>query len=339
MKDIYKQFNNIEVDLEKINSTNIELDDVTKKRIKNNLHLSIKPKKHRILLEIGVPTAVAILLAISSFAIPRESLIAFADNIPVLNTLFKRFNTHYGGNFEDYTQIIGKTVNDNEFEITIDEVAVDDFAFKLIYTVRSDEKISEVRKKSGQFPHTGEKTLKINGKAINASLGGSEKEIDDYTIQVIESLNVDLIKIPNNFTVEIDFNELADVKGNWNFKFDASKEKTTRATQKYKINKELKANFTDPENEQKYGEIYFKEIIFSPISTVINIKTNDADFVFSSITFKDDKGNIIGQGTGSLLNNKGRYIFNPVKEIPNKIIVEHTDSATSKVTTLEIPIK
>lgn len=340
MKDVYKQFNNIEVDLEKINSINIELDDVTKKRIKNNLHLSIKSKKRRILLKIGIPTAVALLLGISFFAVPRESLIAFAYNIPVLKTFFTDYKEHYGGDFEEYTHVIGKSVKDKGFEVTIDEVVVDNASFKLIYTIKSDEKISKIKKIPSPFPFAAGKTIKLNGKAINASSGGSEKDIDEYTVQVIESLDADLSKIPNNFTAEIGINKLANVSGNWNFKFDASKEKTTKETKKYKLDAEFRTEFIDSGNEKKYGEIIFKEITFSPISTIITFETNNQNFALTDVIFKDDKGNIIGDNGASLKDDKyGKYELNPVKEVPNKIIVERKDSVTLKVTTLEIPIK
>ncbi|WP_040212897.1 DUF4179 domain-containing protein [Clostridium polynesiense] len=234
MKNVYKHFNDMEVDIDQINSIDVDLDDITKKRIKKNIKNSIKVKKHNGLFKAGmIAAAVSLLLSVTAI-IPQQYFAAFADNIPVLDTLFQRFGLGYGGDFQNYTKVIGEVKKDKGYEVSLDEAAMDDFSFKLIYTIKCPEKVLDlINQKGNPFPHTPGKSIMINGKAFVGAAGGTHRVIDDYTIQVIEDYDINEADIPKNLDIEIDFKQINDTKGDWKFSFHVSKEKISKDTKNY----------------------------------------------------------------------------------------------------------
>lgn len=340
MESIYKHFNDIEVDIEQINSIDVELDDVTKKRIKKNIRNSIKVVKHKRLLKAGIIAASVALLFSVPAIVPQHSFAAFADNIPILDTLFQKFGLGYGGDFQDYTQIIGEVKKDKGYEVKLDEVVMDDFSFKLIYTIKCPEKVSDlINQKRNSFPHTPGKSIKLNGKDFVGGAGGTDRVIDDYTIQVIEDYDIKELDMPKNFDIEIDFKEINNTKGDWKFSFYASKEKISKDIKNYSPDKQLLIRNSDG----KEVKLTFEKISFSPISTAIRIEANN-EFEYGNLVFKDEKGNVIVPKASSLnihngiLGYKaiGIYKFEPMQRVPNKILVEYKNTDTTKSSEIEI---
>lgn len=326
MKNIYKSFNDIEVDIDKINSINVELDDISKKRIKNNIRNSIKVKKNKFIPKMVGATACLIILGMT--IVPQESFAAFSSNIPVLNTLFSKFQG-YGGDFKDYTQVIGIAQKDKGYEVKIEEVAMDNYSFKLIYTIRCKENVRDlIKKASNPFPHTPGKSIKLNGKKFVGGAGGSDRIIDDHTVQVIEDFDIDRTNIPQKFNISIDFNEINDVKGNWQFNFNMSKEKISKDIKAFDINKEIMVD-----KDGGNVKLNIKRISFSPISTAALMEAN-GDFEFNDITFKDENGTIIQPNGSSLEVHNGKakalYKFKSISKIPNKIFIEYKNSGKIK---------
>ena len=318
MKDIYKHFNNIDFNIEEINSISVEIDDITKKRIKNNLRNSIKSRKPKKIVKTGIAVCIASFVVLFSIGFSNSPFTAFAENIPVLNSLFEKFSTIYGGDFKDYTQVIDKSQKDNGYEVTINEVAIDDLSFKLIYTIKTDEKLSELDTTGSMFPYTLGKHITINGESFIGGSGGDNRTIDEYTIQVIEDFDLIHMDIPESCNMEIDFREINSTKGNWKFKFNISKEK---------ISKDIKT-FTPKEKLHiKDATITFDTISFSPISTAIKFTGNSSKIDYTKLIFKDENGNVIepiSSGIGGDLNKFiGFFSFKPIEKIPNKIIVEY----------------
>lgn len=342
MENVYKHFNDIEVDIEQINSIDVELDDVTKKRIKKNIKNSIKIEKHKRIFKAGIIAAgISLLLSVSAI-VPQQSFAAFADNIPILDTLFQKFGLGYGGDFQSYTQIIGEAKKDNGYEVRLDEVVMDDFSFKLIYTIKCPEKVSDlINQKGNPFPHTPGKSIMLNGKDFVGGAGGTDRVIDDYTIQVIEDYDINELDIPKNFDIEIDFKEINNTKGDWKFSFYVSKEKISKDIKNYSPNKQLKIQ----NSSGKEVTLTFEKISFSPISTAICIKANN-EFEYGNLVFKDENGNAIVP-RGSSLNAHsgvlgykatGMYKFEPMKKIPNKILVEYKNADSTKSNEIELTL-
>lgn len=340
MKDIYKYFNDIEVDIDKINSIDVELDDITKKRIKNNIKSSIKVGKSKHLSKVGIVVAAVSLVILVSAIIPHT---AFADNVPVIDTLFKKFGLGYGGDFEDYTQVIDEVKKDKGYEVKIDEVVMDEFSFKFIYTIKCQENVSNIIKQEGNpFPHTPSKSIKLNNKDFVGGAGGTYRLIDDYTVQVSEDYDINELDLPKNFNIEIDFKEINNTKGDWKFNFHVSKEKIFKDIKNYSPNKQLIIQ----NNSGEEVELNFEKISFSPLSIAVFIKTNN-EFEYGNLIFKDENGNIINYKSSSLdihnglfgYNAKALYKFEPMQNIPSKILVEYKNTDTTKSNEIELIFK
>lgn len=342
MEDIYKYFNDIEVDMEKINSIDVELDDISKRQVKNNVRRSIKTRKQKRLFKAGiVAAAIALFLSVSTI-IPQHSFYAFAENIPILNSLFQKFGLGYGGDFKDYTQVIEESKKNKGYEVKLNEVVMDDFSFKLIYTIKCPEKVSAlINQKGNPFPHTPGKSIKINGMDFVGGAGGSDRVIDEYTIQVIEDYDINKINIPKNFDVEIDFKEINNVKGYWIFNFHVSKEKIAKNIKNYTLNKQLQI-----QDDGKKVLLNFQKISFSPISTAVLIKSNN-EFEYGNLMFKDEEGNIIKPYSSSVTAYNGifgykgtvLYKFEPMIKVPNKLVAEYKSKDPKKSYETELILK
>jgi len=327
MSNIYKHFNDVDMDIDNINLISVELDDVSKKRIKKQLRNTVTQRKNNLLIKTLIAVASIFLILFITSIISKDSITAFAGNIPLLNSLFQHYSSDIGGDFQDYTQVIGETKKDKNYEVTLDEVVMDEFSFKLIYTIKCPEKVSIlIPRDSSPFPHTPGKSIKLDGEDFVGAAGGSHKIIDDYTVQVIEDYDIDKKNIPNNFNIEINFNELNGLTGDWNFSFHSSKEKISKAITNYILDKEVKIQSGDG----KDMTLTFKTVSFSPISTAIQVETNE-DFDYYNLIFKDNDCNII-KSTGSSFSandgffgyeGKGLYKFEPMEKIPDKILVEY----------------
>ncbi|KMT21944.1 DUF4179 domain-containing protein [Clostridium cylindrosporum] len=341
MSNIYKKFNDIEVDLDEINSVNLELDDIAKKRIKNNIKNSIKVKKHRVIFKTRLIVSGILLILLSSSIIPKLSFTALAENIPILNSVFKSFDSSYGGNFEDYTQVVGKVKKDKGYEVKIDEVVMDDFSFRLIYTIKSDKKFSEITKGwTTSYPYTPGKSIKFNGKDFGGASRANYKIINDYTVQVIEDYDIYTKNISQNLDVEIDFKKVNRINGNWKFGFFYSKEKISKSIKTYFLNKQLIIKNDNGKNVT----FTFEKLSFSPISTVILFSANNSDFDSSKLKFKNENENVIevigGSGYGDdFWGYSGLEKFKPMKKIPSKIIVEYDDKNSPNFRRIELPLK
>jgi hypothetical protein len=342
MSNIYKHFNDndMDMDIAKITSINVELDDITKKRIRNQLRTSVTTKKNKPLVKTLIAVASIFLIFFSISVLSKDSITAFAENIPLLNSLFQNYSSSIGGDFQDYTQVIGETKKDKGYEVTLDEVVMDEFSFKLIYTIKCPEKVSTLIGKEGSpFPHTPGKSIKLDDKDFIGGASGSHKIIDDYTVQVVEDYDITKSNIPNNFNLEIDIKEVNGLTGDWKFSLHSSKEKISKDIKNFTPNKEVKMQTSNG----KEVTLTFKSVSFSPISTAIQVETNE-DFDYYNLIFKDADGNIIKSTGGSLsahngllgYEGKGLYKFEPMDKIPEKIFVEYKTNDIAQVQVAEL---
>lgn len=339
MKNIYKDFNNIEVDINEINSINVELDDIAKQRVKNNVKKLIashntKYKYKFIGLAMGCLVCLIFVFTIKF----QNSNPTFAENIPILNSIFEKFNDRYEGNFKDYTQVIGESKTYTGYTITLNEVVIDDYSLIIAYTIKSTEKVSKLIEQSS-FPYIPEtQIIMINKDSLIAGGGGSHKVIDDYTIQVFMDYNLNNINIPNNFNMKIDFGDINNIQGNRNFEFYVSKDKISKDIKTFSPNNQIKI----PVKDNKEAILNFEKVSFSPISTAILIKSN-RDFEYGNLIFKDENGNIIKSYQSSLRGNilgyTALYKFKYFEKIPKKIIVEYPEENTKTTIKTELVLK
>ncbi|GAA0725971.1 hypothetical protein GCM10008905_22000 [Clostridium malenominatum] len=343
MKSVYEHFNDITLDLNSIENEVMDIDDVTMKRIKNRFKSSInknyrgnRKRKYRVWVA-------SLLLALGVSAVMLNNSV-LADKIgiakaPYINTLFSKFN--YSGKFEDYTQVIGESVKDKGYEVTLNEITMDDYSLMIIYTIKTEEKIEDIiNKAQGPFPYAPSKSIKINNKEIRGGAGGRHEIIDQNTVQVMMDYEIKNNDIPDDFTMDISFNEIGNVKGNWAFKFDATKGKMRDSIKSFDVN--TKYTFIDGKGEEI--ELVIDKITFSSISTAITFKA-DKEFEYSNIKFRSE--NDFNERGASLSCNslrlgykyEGLYKFDYVEEIPEKIIIEYNKKDESKVVIGEISLK
>lgn len=338
--NLYEYFNEIDMDMESVNLLDIELDELTKKRIKNNLHKSLINKKNTSKKVIVGAVMVIFFTGVAVVSSPKLS--AFADNIPVLNTLFHEFGYGYGGGFDNYTEVINKSIVDKGYEVTINEAVMDDFSFKFIYTIKTPERVEDLINNRGignPFPYIAKDEITLNNKKFLGGAGGSYRIIDEYTVQVINDFDIEDTKIPENFIIDIKFNEINNIAGNWNFSFNMSKEKINKDIENYDIDKKLKIK--DVSNKEM--TLTFNKVSFSPISTAIFIK-GDGEFDYTKLKFKTEDGIELKpraysfEGSAILIYSaKALYKFEPTTTIPNKIILEYTDN-DENISSMEVEL-
>lgn len=338
--NLYEHFNDIDMDMESVNLLDIELDELAKKRIKNNLHKSLRNKKSTSKKVIVGAAMVIFFAGVAVVSSPK--LAAFADNIPVLNTLFHEFGDGYGGGFDNYTEVINKSIVDKGYEVTINEAVMDDFSFKFIYTIKTPEKVEDLINNRGvgnPFPYIAKDEITLNNKKFLGGAGGSYRIIDEYKVQVINDFDIEDTKIPPNFIIDIKFNEINNIAGNWNFSFNMSKEKINKDIENYYIDKKLKIK--DVSNKEM--TLTFDKISVSPISTAILIK-GDGEFDYTKLKFKTEDGIELKpraysfEGSAILIYSaKALYKFEPTTTIPNKLILEYTDN-DENISSMEVEL-
>ncbi|MEW9096700.1 MAG: DUF4179 domain-containing protein [Clostridiaceae bacterium] len=336
MKDIYEHFNEISLDLDLIEKEDINVDDITIRRIKNKFKNSINKKTNKKAKVLVASLALA--MGICAVTLNNSVL---ADKLPNINigTFFSSFN--YNGKFQDYAEVIGETRSDKGYEVTLDEIVVDDYSLMIIYTIKAEEKVEELmNKEKSTFPYTPDKSIKINNKEIKGAAGGNYRIIDDKTVQVMMDHDISKDDIPNNFTMDINFNKINNVTGDWRFKFNASKNKIEDTIKTYDINK--KYTFKDDTGEEI--ELIVDKITFSSISTVITFKA-DKEFEYYNIDFiGEEKINHRGSSLSRKALRVGHkyeamYKLDYVEEIPEKITIEYDKKDGYKTKVGEIHLK
>ena len=320
MNNIYKYLNDIQMDIDEINSIDIELDNVTKKRLKNNLLKNIKKERFAKKSKYKVAVAAVIAVLLINAGIP-----AIAKNIPNLQSIIQQMHSdgYDNGQYEKYPKVLNKSVTDKGVTVTINEILTDSNNLTIGYTIKSKSDIRGIMKTSNEIienqaknnsfePFTLVKYTKINGKNVMSGSSSEGKYLDKYTYINSETMNIDDKSLPSIINVDLNIKNIYDVNGNWNFKFTVPKNVTAKDSKVFEPN--VKVDFP-------YGKVNIEKISFTPISTSIETtlyndkNTNVGWFIF------DDKGNEILPRGG--FSSNGRYIhtFNSVNTIPKYITV------------------
>ncbi|MBV4417223.1 DUF4179 domain-containing protein [Clostridium tyrobutyricum] len=322
MDNIYKYLNDIEMDIEKIDSTDVEIDYITQKRLKRNLLNTIKNKRRMTISKYKVAAAAVIVIILIGVKMP-----AIAKNIPNLKSIIQQMHTdvYDTGHYEKYSKAVNKSITDKGITVTINEILTDGNNLMVGYTIKSDtdirklvktgkEIIENQGKNNGFEPFTLAKDTKING---NYTMGGTQsdgKYLDEYTYINSETMYMDDKNIPSVFNMDLNINNIYGVKGNWNFKFSVSKNDTARESKLFEPN--VKVDFP-------YGKINIEKISFTPVSTSIETTIpNNKNTNVNWLVFDDQDNEIEQKSTHREQdNNKYKYIFNSVNTIPKNLTI------------------
>lgn len=274
-KDIFKAFNNMNIDEHEFDNVEINISDIQKKRLKNDLKNKIKRNKFK-KLKICAASAAAILVCITGIGYINPS---FASQIPGLNPIVQTLN-YYGdqGEYSKYSEIINKTISFNGASFTISSVVCDENSLIIGYTIKSNKKINP-QDLPGFLP-----SFKINGIPMSSGWGGGLKNTAANTyIGTMELSMARKLYFPNKFKFDMSFKSLIGVQGNWDFKFIISREALDNETRSFEPNINVKLKNTS---------IKIKKVSLTPINTTIIFDSNK-DLKASNWIILDDKGNEI----------------------------------------------
>lgn len=314
-KDIFKAFNNISIDEHEFDNVNVNMSDIQKKKLKNNLKNKIKTNKFK-KLKIGAVTAAAVLVCITGIGYMNPS---FASQIPGLNPIVQTLN-YYGdqGEYAKYSEIINKTVSFNGTSFTINSVVCDENSLVIGYTIKSDRVID-----NREFPGF-QPSFKINNISMNSGWGGGGKNSDTHTH--IGTLEINMARkayFPSKFKFNMSFNSLLGVKGNWDFKFIVSRDALDRETRSIKPNMTVKLKDTT---------IKIKKVSLTPINTTI-LFDRTTDTIYNNWLAFDDRGNELSfkssdtSRTNFFTNYQSTYNYSKINKTAKKLIlVPYTQS-------------
>lgn len=327
-KDLYKLFNDVNLAKKEYEEIPVDMSEYQKTKLKKNLRKQIKGSKNK--LSIKYVKAAAVIAFICVIGVSAASP-GFAKNIPLLNSIIQVVANKNGinGEYDKFAQAVSQTVNDNGISLTINEALCDDSQLVISYTLKSEKNIKELCENLNVL-YLGDR-INLNGN--NEFLSGSTRldYVDDNTCIAVCEMDVEDKKIPNKFDVELNINKIFNVKGNWNFKFNVSKDDLLKKT--FTVKPNVKVKFPE-------CSIVVDKVMINPVNTTIMIKGNYNNINKDDVRGKifdydnwfviDDKGFELnskgwGGGTTAKLFNKYdfnyKYDFEGLKEIPEYLTV------------------
>lgn len=323
-KDIYEAFNNMDFDESEFKNIPVEMSEMQKRRLKNNLNKQIKGEKGKKLKIATTAAAVTLCCFIGiSMAAP-----GFAKEIPVLRSIVQTINDKYDiqGEYQKYSQIVNKTVYNNGMGFTINEVLCDDSELIISYTVKSDKKIKGLDIASLFLGNN----IKINGKTEHFGGGMQWDYLDDNTLIGVCEIDVERKNMPKKFNIDLNISQIFGVKGKWDTAFTVSRNELMSKTTVFNSNTKV---------ELPNSKIVVEKVMLSPINTSIFIKGDYKDknkdryrgnmFDYDYWFVFDDKGNELSQkgsggGTEGLFSKYDfhyKYDFQSLKNIPKYLTV------------------
>lgn len=328
-KDLYKLFNHIKTDESEFDNIEEEISTMKKKRIMKNLNKKIKGKRNWNIIKYSSTAAALALVALIGINTVSPS---FAENIPVIGSVVQALNEKMGiyGDYAEYSQIVDKTVTDKGIGVTVNEVIADGSRLIIGYTVKSNDKLED---DGSNLDLTSD--FKINGKRIDGGGSAMGNYIDDYTYIGSETVNISLLKIPEEFKIDLKISNIMNTKGRWDFAFNASKEEITKNSTVFKPNQQI--DFPD-------SIVTIDKVEFSPIGTYISLsgdykvepdEFDDSIFEYDYWLAYDDKGVELtsnGIGSGSSGGNEPKDFHSEMEYVKVDDIPKYLTIIPLKVT-------
>lgn len=290
MKEIYKTFNDVELDEKEF----IELDvnDIEKAQVKKYLHQKITKKKTRRkwLPRIAVASLLFIICGIGiGLAFP-----AYAGSIPIVRDIFKFIDGDRSALYENYKEFsteVGITEKSKGIDITMNDVIFDGETILATYSISSDLPLGEnprfqefISLKNADGYGAGSEIVKVDDQHYVGMLtvGNFGENVEDRA-HIVWKID----KILNSETDKV-------INGNWRFAF------TVEATERY----------TEQVNEfveQDGIKVTIEKITHTPMSTIVYARQQLSENVLQQwndisleYTMTDDLGNFYeGRGNGS----------------------------------------
>lgn len=322
MKDIYELLNDIDMDIDEDDFNEIEVNDIEKARVKNNLRRSIESKYNW--RRQGIAVAV---VAIISTMVLGLSFPAYAKNIPIVGNIFRLIDDSVSGvyyNYKENTSEINVTKESKGVNITINDAVFDGTNISLTYTIESDIDLE-----------LGDEIYLNNEISINEDLrtgmSGTSKfvKVDNKTYVGQENLTVNnFIDNPRDkINIELRVKKLVaidgnsePIKGKWDFNIELNA-----------VNGEIKTINKAIEKDGITATI--GEVKINPMSTFISYSqkvSNDIiekwDDIILDIEVKDNLGNVyLGTNNGATSDEYFNYnssnLYGKISEEATKLII------------------
>lgn len=257
MKDIYELFNDIDIDIENIDE--IYVDDLKKKRIKDNLKKEVRRKNNKKKIAVA---GICACLVLSTIAVSGNYVIA--KNIPILGDFIQNNLVSINQEFENYIEVVGVSKSCEGIDITFENAVADDNNLFLSFLVKNNNE--EITNRNIHEALVIPTNLKVNGKDMLTGTGGIFEQIDSNTIRVLKNIDWNNGEyIPNNMNISIDIDKIFDKSGDWGVDFYLDKSQQDKNTVTEKINKKIKIDDRT---------INIKEAIITPLSVRISSEEN-----------------------------------------------------------------
>lgn len=218
MKNLYKHFNKIEVDMDEFEE--MEVSEFEKVKLKQSILSNISPSKSKMWKKPLLASAMAAGLATS--ALVGLSFTANATELPWIGGIYRYFQDFTNNNFyleyEESLNSIQQTIESNGIKVTVDDAVYDGDALSVTYTIETNKYMGEslfiasVPSIENNENNGSHNIVRTEG---NKYIGIATTPIDLPAESINVEWNIKSI-IPNLTTEE-------STKGNWNFAFSLDK--------------------------------------------------------------------------------------------------------------------
>lgn len=222
MKNIYKHFNDIEIDLDEFEE--IEVSEFERAKVKKELKNKISPKQKK---AKKILAAASLAAGLSISALVGLSFTAYADNIPVISNIYKFFDNYgsnngdfYGGYAESATPL-HLTAASNGINVTVDDAIYDGESVIVTYTIDADKDLGNPLIIRGvphlqKSPKTGSHQAFKVSENENKYAGIFTMKIEEQDTSLPIEWNIDYLRPGRTIDNE-------PIKGNWKFNFTLNK--------------------------------------------------------------------------------------------------------------------
>ncbi|MGE7979976.1 DUF4179 domain-containing protein [Psychrobacillus sp. NPDC093200] len=314
MKDLYKQFNNIEIDVDEFEE--MEVSEFERAKVKKELKNKINTSKQRKGKKLLAAASLAVGLSVS--AIVGLSFTAYADNIPVISNIYKFFyetsgdkGDFYAG-YADVSTPINLTATSNGINVTVNDAIYDGESMIVTYTIDANRDLGYPVVIRGiphlqNSPKTGSHEASKVSESENKYVGIFTMKMDEEDTSLPIEWNIDYLR-PGR-TIDND-----PIEGDWKFNFTLNKADISI----YNIDKKL---------EQDDLTIHLQKLTISPNSfhflyeQIPSDKLQEEwDRIAVDLIVRDDLGNLYsleeqsGSGGSSLKNNENNIKWGAIYE-------------------------
>ncbi|MGG7098799.1 DUF4179 domain-containing protein [Clostridium sardiniense] len=291
-KDIYEILNDSNIGID--NYIKYELNDIEKKKMKNNFRKSIKNKKS--IKKLPIAIAISLLLTTALVTTNLGSEILVSATIATSN-----ISSYLGlnKNLDKYSTIINKYISKNGVTISLNDVILNNNELIVSSTIQSSKGDA-----TNEGFHEYSKIF-INGKRIKSGSTGSSKAIDTSTMASITNYILPDIDLSKEIDIKIIYSDVLvgnkPIYGPWIFEFKANGSDLSKDTKRIALNNSFSLDNGNEVTLNEFTSNSMGQEIFYTIKNnnstdknVYDIKLVGTDNLNNPIEFDLSSGNYTG---------------------------------------------